>query len=253
MGKNKHSGGGLGPSKMLKGMRNISRRVFGRQGDSDSDEDLYDPHRGDSDEESEGDEEMRGTPRKLPIIRVSEYQIPGNFRRYRGSIDDYVTERNLNPLIRRGKCYEYVYVDRMSQDGNTAWATMRPNYAGEYDPSTGRTYVRSGHVMTPLRFNVVENGIEYTNLVEAPEDSFKLNIKNAWFRVVPCKPVEIPSLKRLAYNKLSPEVKRDLHNTIDFPVPEKGGNAVKRNKRSGRKTIRKSRRNTRKKSRRNKL
>jgi hypothetical protein len=74
---------------------------------------------------------------------------------------------------------------------------------------------------------------------------------------VPCKPVEIPSLQRLAYNKLSPEVKRDLHNTIDFPVPEKGGNSVKRNKRSARKTIRKSRRksrkNTRKKSRRNKL
>ena len=36
-------------------------------------------------------------------------------------------------------------------------------------------------------------------------------------------------------------------------APRRGGSAVKRNKRSGRKTIRKSRRNTRRKSRRNKL
>jgi hypothetical protein len=38
-----------------------------------------------------------------------------------------------------------------------------------------------------------------------------------------------------------------------LPPPTAGGYAVKRNKRSGRKTRRKSRRNTRRKSRRNKL
>jgi hypothetical protein len=107
--------------------------------------------------------------------------------------------------------------------------------------------------MTLLRFNVVENGIEYTNLVEAPANSFRPDVKDAWFREVPCKPIEIPSLQRVAYNKVSDADKKLLHDTIDFPVPRKGGNAVKRNKRSGRKTRRKSRRNTRRKSRRNKL
>jgi hypothetical protein len=141
----------------------------------------------------------------------------------------------------------------MSQDENTAWATMQPNYVGEYDPSTGQTYIRLGHVMTLLRFNVVENGIEYTNLVEAPANSFRRDVKDAWFREVPCKPIEIPSLQRVAYNKVSDADKQLLHDTLNFPVPRKGGYAVKRNKKSGRKTRRKSRRNTRRKSRRNKL
>ena len=245
MGKNKYSGGGLGPSKMR-------RRIFKRE---DSDEDLYD-QQGNSDEEGPRDEaeemeaeEMKGESRVLPIVNVKEYEIPSDFRPYRGNIDHF----GQKPLIEEGKCYEYVYVDRTSQDGNTAWATMLPNYAGEYDLSTGPPYVRLGSVMTLLRFNVEENGIEYTNLVEAPANSFNNRFKNVWIREVPCKPIEIPSLQRLTYNKLSPEVKRDLHNTLDFQVPEKGGNSVKRNKRSGRKTRRKSRRNTRKKSRRNKL
>jgi hypothetical protein len=249
MGKNKHSGGGPGMSKMpnpIKGIRNIARRMSDRQ----EPEDPY-HQRGDSDEERDDDEEMRGIPRVLPIIPVSEYQIPSDFKRYRGAIDHYWSGRKL--LIDRGKCYEYVYVDRMSQDENTAWATMRPNYVGEYDPSTGETYIRLGHVMTLLRFNVVENGIEYTNLVEAPANSFRRDVKDAWFREVPCKPIEIPSLQRVAYNKVSDADKQLLHDTLNFPVPRRGGNAVKRNKKSGRKTRRKSRRNTKRKSRRNKL
>jgi hypothetical protein len=67
-----------------------------------------------------------------------------------------------------------------------------------------------------------------------------------WVREVLCDSIEpgkIPSLQRLAYNRVSDEVKQLLHNTIEFPVPRKGGNAVKRNKRSGRKTRRKSRKN----------
>ena len=241
MRKNKHSGGGLGSSKML---------------GSQEPEDPYD-QRGDSDEESEEDEEMRGIPRVLPMVIVDEYQIPRDFKRYRGAIDHYWTGRNSNVLIDRNKCYEYVYVDRMSQDGNTAWATMRPNYAGEYDPSTGKVYHRLGHVMTLLRFNVEENGIEYTNLVEAPSNSFKRDIKNVWVRLAPCR---IPSLQYLAYRQLSEEDKQLLNTLELFPVPtfpaeehKKGGNAVKRNKRSGRKTRRKSRKSTRRKSRRNKL
>jgi hypothetical protein len=70
---------------------------------------------------------------------------------------------------------------------------------------------------------------------------------------VPCKPIEIPSLQLIAYNKVSDPDKKLLGDTLNFPVPRRGGNAVKRNKKSGRKTRRKSRRNARRKSRRNKL
>jgi hypothetical protein len=113
--------------------------------------------------------------------------------------------------------------------------------------------------MTLFWFDVEENGIEYTNLVEAPDNPYytrRYGIKAMWVREVLCdsiEPGEIPSLQRVAYNKVSEEDKQLLHDTIDFPVPRKGGNAVKRNKKPGRKTRRKSRRNTRRKSRRNKL
>jgi hypothetical protein len=256
MGKNKHSGGGKGMSKMpnpIKGIRNIARKMFNRE----EDEDLYDM-RGDSDEDNDEHPEMNGIPRKLPIIPVSEYQIPSDFRPYRDVKDYWVNYEMQNPLIKQGKCYEYVYVDRVSEDEKTAWATMRPNYAGKFHYV--KTIERRGIYMTLFWFDVEENGIEYTNLVEAPDNPYytrRYGIKAMWVREVLCDSIEpgkIPSLQRLAYNKVRKEVKDHLHDILDFQVPKKGGgNAVKRNKRSERKTRRKSRRNTRRKSRRNKL
>jgi hypothetical protein len=254
MGKNKHYGGGKGMSKMpnpIKGIRNAARRMF------DNQEALSDM-RGDSDEDTDEHPEMNGIPRVLPIIPVSEYQMPSDFMPYRDAKDYWVTQARLIPLITQGKCYEYVYVDRVSEDGKTAWATMRPNYAGKFH--YGKTQERRGIYMTVFWFDVEDNGIEYTNIVEAPSNPYytdRYGIKALWVRVVPCdsiEPGEIPSLQRLAYNRVSDADKQLLHNTIDFPVPpRKGGNSVKRNKRSGRKTIRKSRKNTGRKSIRNKL
>jgi hypothetical protein len=247
-GKKKHSGGGPVMSRMIKPIKEIFNRET-RQNPSDQ--------QGDSDEDLDEHPEMNGRPRVLPIIPVSEYQIPSDFMPYRGAIDDYVTERNLNPLIRQGKCYEYVYVDRVSQDGKTAWATMRPNYAGKFHYV--KTQERRGIYMTLFWFDVEDNGIGYTNIVEAPSNPYytdRYGIKAMWVREVLCdsiEPGEIPSLQRLAYNKVSKEDKELLHDTLNLQVPEKGGNSVKRNKRSGRKTRRKSRRTMRKKSRRNKL
>ena len=239
MRKNKHSGGGKGMSRMFKSKK---REVL-----SDM--------RGDSDEDTDEHPEMNGIPRVLPIIPVSEYQIPSDFMPYRDAKDYYWTARN--PLITQGKCYEYVYVDRGSEDGKTAWATMRPNYAGKFHYV--KTQERRGIYMTLFWFDVEDNGIEYTNIVEAPSKPYytdRYGIKAMWVREVLCdsiEPGEIPSLQRLAYNKVSDADKQLLHDTLDFPVPRRGGNAVKCNKRSGRKTTRKSRRNTRRKSRRNKL
>ena len=243
MGKNKHSGGGKGMSKMpnpIKGIRNAARSMFGSQ------EELSDM-RGDSDEDRDEHPEMNGIPRKLPIIPVSEYQIPSDFRPYRDVKDYMATQARPIPPIRQGKCYEYVYVDRVGEDEKTAWATMRPNYAGKFHYV--KTIERRGIRMTLFWFDVEENGIKYTNLVEAPDDPYytrRYGIKAMWVREVLCDSIEpgkIPSLQRLAYNRVSDEVKQLLHNTIEFPVPRKGGNAVKRNKRSGRKTRRKSRKN----------
>jgi hypothetical protein len=248
MRKNKNSGGGPGPSKMLKRIKGIFKRK--------EDEDLNDM-RGDSDEDNDEHPEMNGIPRKLRIIPVSEYQIPSDFRPYRDYKDYWVNYEMQNPLIRHGKCYEYVYVDRVGEDEKTAWATMRPNYAGKFHYV--KTIERRGIRMTLFWFDVEENGIEYTNLVEAPDDPYytrRYGIKAMWVREVLCDSIEpgkIPSLQLLAYNKVSKEVKDHLHDKLDFQVPKKGGNSVKRNKRSGRKTIRKSKRSTRRKSRRNKL
>ena len=243
MGKNKNSGGGPGPSKLL-------RRLF------KTPEDPY-HQRGDSDEDRDEHPEMNGRPRVLPIIPVSEYQIPSDFMPYRDAKDYWVTYERQNPLIKQGKCYEYVYVDRVSEDGKTAWATMRPNYAGKFHYV--KTQERRGIYMTLFWFDVEDNGIEYTNIVEAPSKPYytdRYGIKAMWVREVLCdsiEPGEIPSLQRLAYNKVSDADKQLLHDTLDFPVPKKGGNSVKRNKRSEKKTRRKSKRSTRRKSRRNKL
>jgi hypothetical protein len=203
--------------------------------------------RGDSDEDTDEHPEINGIPRKLPIIPVSEYQIPSDFRPFRGAQDYMATQARPIPPIIQGKCYEYVYVDRVSEDGKTAWSTMQPNYAGKFH------YVKRhqprGIDMTVFWFDVEDNGVEYTNIVEAPSIPYyteRYGIKAMWVRIVPCdsiEPGEIPSVQRLAYNRVSDEVKQLLHNTIEFPVPRKGGNAVKRNKRSGRKTRRKSRKN----------
>ena len=247
MGKHKHSGGGKGMSKMLKPITGLFNR-------KENDDDVYDQH-GDSDDDAgEEYEEDEGEPRVLPIVIVSEYQIPPDFKPYR-----YQTPHSQFKL---GKCYEYVYVDKVSQDGKTAWATMRPNFAGTYlyESSPRTSYIRNyppkytPNNVTPqtveietIRFKVEENGIKYTNFVESPSTSFELRYKAIWFREVPCHR-GIPSLQYLAYNQVRPEVKRALHNTIDFPVPDylaeepkRGGNSVKRNKKSGRNTRRKSR------------
>jgi hypothetical protein len=116
MRKNKHSGGGKGMSRIF----NSKNRY------------VLSDMRGDSDEDRDEHPEMNGIPRELREIPVSEYQIPSDFMPFHGAQDYMVTQARLNPLIRQGKCYEYVYVDRVSEDGKTAWATMRPNYAGKF-------------------------------------------------------------------------------------------------------------------------
>jgi hypothetical protein len=214
--------------------------------------------------------------RELPIIRVPEYEIDRGFKQYRTPdvfkyfdrhVKRYPYPYPTRDILDPGKCYEYVYVDRFGPGGRF-YATMRPNYAGKYVTTT-EYYGRNSEMgSAESKFIVQENGLDYENYVISASRMYAFGEpgtidsitglpnwarRPTFFREVPCKPVEIPSLQRLAYNKLSPEVKRDLHNTLDFPVPKKGGNSVKRNKRSGRKTIRKSRKNTRKKSRRNKL
>ncbi len=248
MGKHKHSGGGKGMSKMLKPIKGLFKR-------KENDDDVYDQH-GDSDDDEEYkeyEEEDEEIPRVLPIVIVSKYQIHRDFKPYKA--------QTPHSHFKLGKCYEYVYVDSVSPDGKTAWATMRPNFAGTYlyESSPRTTYIRNyPPKYTPnnvrpenveietIRFKVEENGIKYTNFVESPSTLFELRYKAIWFREVPCHR-GIPSLQYLAYNQVRPEVKRALHNTIDFPVPDylaeepkRGGNSVKRNKRLGRKTRRKS-------------
>jgi len=220
MGKNKHSGGGKGMSRMIKPISGMFKSKK---------HNVLSDMRGDSDEDTDEHPEMNGIPRVLPIIPVSEYQMPSDFMPYRDAKDYWVTQSRPIPLITQGKCYEYVYVDRVSEDGKTAWATMRPNYAGKYHYV--KTIERRGIHMTLFWFDVEDNGIKYTNLVEAPSNPYytdRYGIKALWVRVVPCdsiEPGEIPSLQRLAYNKVSDADKQLLHDTIDFPVPpRKGGN-----------------------------
>jgi hypothetical protein len=69
------------------------------------------------------------------------------------------------------------------------------------------------------------------------------------FREVPCNPAQIPSLQYLSYNNITPEEKMYLRDTTDIlppKPPNAGGNAIKRNKKSGRKLKRKLRRKSRK-------
>jgi hypothetical protein len=120
------------------------------------------------------------------------------------------------------------------------------------------------------KFIVQENGLDYENYVISGSRMYAFGEpgtidsmtglpnwarRPTFFREVPCKPVEIPSLQSLAYRGIkSKKVRKQLHDTTDIlPPPTAGGNSVKRNKRSVRKTKRKSRKNTRRKSIKNKL
>ena len=218
MGTNKHSGGG-----------NCQGRECIREDDAVQEQELK---------------------RELPIIRVAKYKIDSDFKyyslpnhedhRYGATITRYSSD-----ILESGKCYEYVYVDSMSADKKHAWATMKSNYAGKYQEPVH--IVIWNYADATIRFNMEENGVEYINVVK-PHTA-----RPTFFREVPCKLIEIPSLKSLAYHSLRPQVREHLHNIFDLQPPTAGGNAVKRNKRSGRKTRRKSRRNTRRKSRRNKI
>ena len=148
---------------------------------------------------------------------------------------------------------------------------MRPNYAGRYVTTTEHYGQGSELGTAESKFIVQENGLDYENYVISASRMYAFGEpgtidsitglpnwarRPTFFREVPCKPVEIPSLQSLAYRGIkSKKVRKQLEDTTDMllPPPTAGGYAVKRNKKSGRKTRRKSRRNTRRKSRRNKL
>lgn len=213
---------------------------------------------------------------KVTIIRVPEYEIDKGFKMYRtpdvfkyfdraGRSEKWYPYPYPTPdILDPGKCYEYVYVDRFGTNGDF-YSTMKPIYAGKYvttdeylglDLGTAQSkFILEGrpdnehYVITPsLRYlfgapDTIDSITGLNNAIRRP----------TFFREVPCKPVEIPSLQFLAYRGIPSEVKEELHETTNILPPTAGGNAVKRNKRSRRNTRRKSRRNTRGKSRRNKL
>ena len=251
MGKNKHSGGG---------------NCQGRECVREEDDVVQEPE----------------LQRELPIIRVPEYEIDRGFKQYRTPdvykfFDRHVKRYPRYPypyptrdILDPGKCYEYVYVDRFGTGGRF-YATMRPNYAGKYVTTT-EYYGRNSELGTAeSKFIVQEDGLDYENYVISASRMYAFGEhgtidgitglpnwvrRPTFFREVPCKPVEIPSLQSLAYRGIkSKKVRKQLEDTTDMllPPPTAGGNVAKRNKKSGRKTKRKSRRNTRRKSRRNKL
>ena len=245
MGKNKHSGGG-----------NCQGRVCVRE----EDDAVQEP-------------ELK---RELPIIRVPEYEIDRGFKQYRTPDVYKLFDKTLNypypyptrDILDPGKCYEYVYVDRFGTGGRF-YATMRPNYAGRYVTTTEHYGQGSDLGTAESKFIVQQDGLDYENYVITPSRKYAFGDRDTidgitglpnwarrptFFREVPCKAAEIPSLQSLAYRGItSKKVRNAVHSTTDIPKPPTGGNVVRHNKMSGRKTRRKSRRSMRKKSRRNKL
>ena len=139
-----------------------------------------------------------------------------------------------------GKCYESLSATRMTKNPTKWFTTKEPVYLGKFIENT---LIGLGEASMPVSHFDLEIGEERKRLEWVPYDEYTYGNFRQRCRVVDCKPIEIPSLQYLAYKQVSKEDKKYIHDTLDIPEPRRGGNAVKRNKRSGRKTRRKSRKN----------